>query len=213
MPFWIVHRGPAPSVPYQDMEVERVDPDGPLEPDNSPACEPPADVLMRFPHFPRKWTLKWVDLAIAFPIDPRQPTQNTPYDRRSAVYLALLSGMPLPYGILPQHLPKDQYYHMEPAPPAHESERERIWAQYIIDKVSASGYEPGVCREVDLRLIMAFHIQLRWAFGNYKKGGVPGVKQMERMWQTYEYGSRRARQLASRATRPLLGPHNAATRG
>ena len=38
-----------------------------------------------------------------------------------------------------------------------------------------------------MRLVLAFHIQLRWAFGNYKKGGVPGVKQMERMWQTYQY--------------------------
>ena len=128
---------------------------------------------MRFPYFPRKWTLKWVDLALAFPIDPRQPTQNTPYGRKSAVYHVLLSGTPLPYGILPRHLPKTQYYHMEPAPPAHEAERQRIWAEYIIDKLSADGYEPGVCREVDVRLVLAFHIQLRWAFGNYKKGGVP----------------------------------------
>ena len=103
---------------------------------------------------------------------------------------------------------------MEPAPPAHEAERERIWAQYIIDKLSAKpAMSPEFAGKSIVRLILAFHIQLRWAFGNYKKGGVPGVKQMERMWQTYAVWPRRARQLASRATRPFLGPHDAATRG
>ena len=187
MPYWIVHRDPPALVPYQDMDVTQVDPAGPLEPDKTLACEPPSDVVAKFPYFPRRWTLGWVDLAKAFPIDPRQPTQNTKYDPTSAVYRVLLAGTPLPYGILPQHLPDDKYFHMEPAPPAHEAERLRIWTEFAADKLSAAGYEPGVNREVDVRLIKAWHIQLRWAFGNSKRAAFPGIKRMEPMWRDWVY--------------------------
>ena len=77
-------------------------------------------------------------------------------------YRVLISGTPRPYGIIAQYLPT-AYYHLEPAPPAHDEERSRVWHEFAADKLGPAGrYLPGVYREVGPRLVTPWHIQLHW---------------------------------------------------
>ena len=124
MPFWILREEPV-VVP---MVVEP--PEGAIAPslfgDDSPATQAPADVLAKFPYFPKRWTLKLVDWAKVWPNDLETGQEM---DISHAAYMTLLQGRPLPYGILPQFLPKG-YWHPEHAPKASVKERRRIWHEF-----------------------------------------------------------------------------------